>query len=149
MDTAFGLHLKKARLSSGLSQEEVSRILNVDRSTYTKWENSKTNPNIEQIRKLAKLFRVSYDYLFSEEDDKGKIFKGIKTGYTDRNGVEICVGDTVKHTQQYLSGTVVSIGKVKYSENYRCFIISDFDNGRADMMLSVECFRSTVINEEW
>ena len=39
MDIAFGLHLKKARLSSGLSQEEVSRILKVNRTTYTKWEN--------------------------------------------------------------------------------------------------------------
>lgn len=147
MDTAFGLHLKKARLSSGLSQEEVSRILKVNRTTYTKWENSKTEPGIQHIRKLAKLFGVEYDFLLSEEDDKEKIFKGIKTGYTDRNGVEICVGDTVKHTQQYLSGTVVSIGKVKYSESYRCFIISDFDNGRADMMLSIENYRVSVVKD--
>ena len=46
---------------------------NVSQSTYNNWENSNTQPSIEQLIALARFFGVSVDYLVGNSDDAGTI----------------------------------------------------------------------------
>ena len=46
---------------------------NVSQSTYNNWENSNTQPSIEQLIALARFFGVSVDYLVGNSDDVGTI----------------------------------------------------------------------------
>jgi transcriptional regulator with XRE-family HTH domain len=63
MMNEFGKHLKAIRLSVNLAQKEISEKLGVVESCYANWEQGRTEPNINNIRKLAKIFEVSYDEL--------------------------------------------------------------------------------------
>ena len=51
--------LKKLRDSKNLTQKELADILNVDRTTYVKWETGSSNPSLDTVIKISKFFNVS------------------------------------------------------------------------------------------
>jgi len=51
--------LRKIRNENELTQFEVASLLNIDRSTYTYYETGKTNPDIYQLSKIAKIYKVT------------------------------------------------------------------------------------------
>ncbi len=59
----FGNKIFELRKKENLSQEELAEKLDVSRQTISKWELGETNPNIEQAKKLAKIFKISLDEL--------------------------------------------------------------------------------------
>lgn len=59
----FTSRLKKAREYNGITQQEVAKALKISRSTYAGYESGRTEPNIELIAMLSKLFCVSTDWL--------------------------------------------------------------------------------------
>ena len=62
MSVMFGEHLRFLRTSrTDLSQSEIAKMLNIDRSSYTNYELGKTEPSIGTLKKLAGIFRVSVD----------------------------------------------------------------------------------------
>lgn len=67
------------------------------------------------------------------------------TGLTDKNGMKIFEGDIIKHTQVYLHGTVESIGYVKWSTAYACWLAGGYTNGRADMFLGDQSYKLEVL----
>lgn len=56
-------HLRLLREKNGLTQKQVAEMLNIDRSTYAYYECGKTRPDILTIAKLARLYRISTDFL--------------------------------------------------------------------------------------
>ena len=71
--------LKKLRDSKNLTQKELADILNVDRTTYVKWETGSSNPSLDTVIKISKFFNVSTDYLLGNETSaKPTTEKGIK-----------------------------------------------------------------------
>lgn len=50
--------IKKFREDNGFTQEQISIIMGVDRSTYSKWESGATLPNIVHLAKLAAIYAV-------------------------------------------------------------------------------------------
>lgn len=60
----FVINLKRARVSSKMTQQQVADTLNVSRSNITKYEIGSLEPNIETIGMLAELYNVSTDWLF-------------------------------------------------------------------------------------
>jgi transcriptional regulator with XRE-family HTH domain len=56
-------NLKYLREKKGMSQDELGEELGVIKQTISSWENSKANPSIETIVKLAEYFGVSLDEL--------------------------------------------------------------------------------------
>lgn len=54
--------LKKLREEKKLSQAEVAKLLNINRTTYVKWETGASLP-IRKINEVAQLFNVTTDYL--------------------------------------------------------------------------------------
>lgn len=63
----FTAKLKEARKKAGLTQQEVADKLNTSQSNITKYETGALEPNIETIKKLAEIYKVSTDWLFDIE----------------------------------------------------------------------------------
>lgn len=63
--------IKELRMKKGLSQAQLAKILNIDRTTINKYESGKNKPN-RYVEKLADLFGVSADYILGLDDKNGK-----------------------------------------------------------------------------
>ena len=61
----FGKKLLDARKNMNLSQEEVAKKLNITRQTVSKWESNETIPNINQVKLLAKIYKISLEELLN------------------------------------------------------------------------------------
>ena len=60
--------LKELRTKKGLFQKDIADFLDVERTTYVKYENGAIEPNHEVLKKLADYFEVSVDYLLGRSD---------------------------------------------------------------------------------
>lgn len=81
--------LKKLRESKGLSQLKLASLIGVSRSTIAMWESGKSQPSLEMLAELARLFEVSVDYLLdiksedsntvsiTQQSEIDKIFQGL------------------------------------------------------------------------
>lgn len=69
------IRLSELRSEKNLSQRELAKIMNVSQGTYNNWENSNTQPSIEQLIALANFFEVSVDYLIGRTDDAGTVIQ--------------------------------------------------------------------------
>lgn len=65
MDKKFCNNLKEARKQCDLTQKQVAMSLNVVESCYANWEQGRTEPNVEMLRKLSLLLNVSIDELIN------------------------------------------------------------------------------------
>ena len=59
--------LKKLRIEKGLSQEELSNILSLNKSTICCYEKGTRVPSLEVLIKLSDYFEVSIDYLLGRD----------------------------------------------------------------------------------
>lgn len=55
----LGENLKRIRIEKNISQTEIAKALDVDRSFVSNIENGKTNPTLSTITNLAKVLGVS------------------------------------------------------------------------------------------
>lgn len=58
-----GERIRRLRMKSGSTQEEIAEVLNVDRSFYSRIEAGKKGASIDLLIQLSALFNVSLDYL--------------------------------------------------------------------------------------
>ena len=63
-------NLKEIRKQKGLTQTEVAQKLNISQQTYSDYENKKTEPDIDKLIELSKLFNISLDKLLKENKDE-------------------------------------------------------------------------------
>lgn len=61
-------NLRKMRLQKDMRQQDVADYLNVQRSTYTKYEKGAIPVKAEHLSRLAALYGVSVDYLLGLQD---------------------------------------------------------------------------------
>ena len=59
----FSTRLAQLREELGLTRKEVAEKLNIDQTTYGKYELSKRQPDYDTLQKIASFFNVSVDYL--------------------------------------------------------------------------------------
>ena len=64
-------HLRTHRTS--FNHRQMASFLNVERSTYTRYENGRSEPSIETLKMLKEIFGVSYDELLDEELNETEI----------------------------------------------------------------------------
>lgn len=64
------MSLKELRERAHLRQVDVAKRLNVDQAAVSKWETGETKPSRKYHKKLAKLYGVTVDSLFSEDGDQ-------------------------------------------------------------------------------
>ena len=68
----FGEKLKSIRKEKGYTQKDIYTILEVSPNCYASWEQGRTQPDIENIKRLCLIFKVSADYLLGFEDEFGQ-----------------------------------------------------------------------------
>lgn len=66
----FAERIGKLRNDKGMSQEELSAALNIDRGTIAKYETQKRIPSFEHLTAFSEYFNVSTDYLLGLTDNK-------------------------------------------------------------------------------
>lgn len=71
----YGDRLKKLRESKKLSQQQLAEKLNINRSTYARYELNQTQPDYETLQRLADFYDVSTDYILT----------GINTKLTEKD----------------------------------------------------------------
>jgi transcriptional regulator with XRE-family HTH domain len=71
----IGEKIRKVREAKGLSQKEISTMVNMDQSQYSKIENDKTDPTTSTLEKIAKALGIDVSELFVSD----KIFKDINS----------------------------------------------------------------------
>lgn len=68
----IGEKLKQGRMDNNLTQEDVSKILNVSRSTVSSWEVNRTYPDLEILVTLSDLYEISLDNMLREDNQMVK-----------------------------------------------------------------------------
>lgn len=71
MSNKIGKKIKELRLDAGLSQPELAKKINVANSVISNWENATNTPRADYIISLAKIFKVSTDYILGLENEDG------------------------------------------------------------------------------
>ncbi len=67
----FNEILRIIRRARGLTQKDVYTALYVSPNCYASWEQGRTQPDLENLKKLCGIFDVSADYLLGIEDEFG------------------------------------------------------------------------------
>lgn len=70
----IGNRIKELRKSKGISQKEMSKILDIPYSTYSNYENNNREPSVELIEKISEVLGVSkFDLLYDTEKLKAEL----------------------------------------------------------------------------
>lgn len=62
------MRIKELRISQGLTQQEVANRLNIERTSYARYESGSREPDVATLIAMADLFQVSLDYLCGRTD---------------------------------------------------------------------------------
>ena len=66
----FSTRLKELRNQANLSQQELSKIMGISKSSINMYERGEREPGLETVGALADYFDVRTDYLLGKTDDK-------------------------------------------------------------------------------
>lgn len=69
MQYEIGIKIKELRKEVGLTQKQVAKLLNKSETGYASWEQGLSEPCVNDLRSLCKIFKVSADYLLGLTDD--------------------------------------------------------------------------------
>ena len=65
MDKVFCENLKSARKFCGMTQKQVAEKIGVVESCYANWEQGRTEPSVEMLRKVSKVLNISLEDLIN------------------------------------------------------------------------------------
>lgn len=94
-------NLKEARKKRGLTQNNVSTILNISPNTYKNYEQGTREPNGDTIVKLADLFGVTTDFLLGREPCNNPI-EQLPVGEQDRAIVQAYINLSDKDRTEFV-----------------------------------------------
>ncbi len=63
----FSDKIRKARQERGLTQEQLGNMININKSSISRYEKGIQLPELENIKKMAKALGVSHQYLLEDE----------------------------------------------------------------------------------
>lgn len=96
--------LKKLRTGNRYSQDLLAKVLGISRLSYIKYESGEVEPPVEIVRKLAKIYKVSYKILIDNE--------------LNSEHKTVFYGDSVNQTYSYeVASPVPAYGDYSFSEN--------------------------------
>lgn len=70
--------IKMLREQYNYSQADLAKKLNIARTSVLAWENQTSVPSMKQIIAMAKLFRISTDYLLEVNNERTLTLDGLK-----------------------------------------------------------------------
>ena len=86
MIPSFSSRLRQLRLNMNLRQEQVEKLIGVNKSAISSYENDLRQPSFEILVRLATLYRVSTDYLLGQTNIRSIDL----TGLTEDEAAIIC-----------------------------------------------------------
>lgn len=60
--------LKELRKDNGFTQKQVAKLLHKSETGYASWEQGLSEPSINDLRLLCKIYKVSGNYILGMED---------------------------------------------------------------------------------
>ncbi len=78
-------NLRILRTERGLLQKDVAQALNCTASCISSWEKGITEPNLNDLVKLAQFFECSIDYILGIENEDGVIVMSDTLSSDDKN----------------------------------------------------------------
>lgn len=66
MSKAFGDNLRQLRLKKGYTQAELATLLNIDRTTLTKYERGLTEPDFIRLKLICEILNVDYNTILQK-----------------------------------------------------------------------------------
>lgn len=89
----IGEKIYHLRVVNNLSQDDLAKMMEISRQSLSKWENDETLPNIDNIKQLCEIFKISADEMINDKIviHRGKKLKmsigeDIKTKYFGTDG---------------------------------------------------------------
>lgn len=79
--TSIGNRLKDLRLQAGMSQAEISQLLEISRSNYSQIELGNQFPTFEVLCRLASIYSKTYEWLLHGSVNNFKKNGNLKSGY--------------------------------------------------------------------
>lgn len=130
----FNEKIYALRRKKGWSQEELANELEVSRQSVYKWESGENVPDVEKIKKLAKIFNVSLDTLLLDERDvdceQASVVVELTSYQTQEDGpVNDESLDTAKKTDEASTDTTVKCVAAEHSESSD-MVSSSSDGGK-------------------
>lgn len=110
--------IKELRQAQGLTQEELGKKLNVQKSAISKYEKGIVIPNGDVLKRLSAIFNVSTDYLLNNEVSRSEKYSEEETQllndyrYLDKEGKNL-----VRSMMKYLRGAIPSNGSRRIQKN--------------------------------
>ena len=98
----LGERIYKLRTEKGLSQGDLSEILEVSRQSVSKWENDGAIPDLDKIIRLSEIFGVSIDELVKGEN----LFSAEKEPHAEK-AAEIIIRKENSFPPRKIIGTVL------------------------------------------
>lgn len=135
------------RITSNISQEELSKRLKVSRQSISKWESGENCPQIDKIQELCDLYRISADELLNEKIviHRGKklvpsIGEGFKTKYFGTDGFrgevnKVLTGDHAYEIGRFLGWFYAQPQFSGQKPGYRPKVVIGKDTRRSSYML--------------
>lgn len=138
------VHLRNA---FNISQDKLSKLLKVSRQAISKWESGDSLPQIDKIKEICELFKISYDELMDDNIviHKGKkvrvsIGEGFKTKYFGTDGFRGEANKVLTSDHAYKIGRFLGwfYSNPKYNSqkaSYRPKVVIGKDTRRSSYML--------------
>ena len=64
------INLKACRVNANMEQETWAKQIGVTLNTISNWERGKTEPSLNQLRKISELSGIPIDYIVLSNDSK-------------------------------------------------------------------------------
>lgn len=64
----FTIRLRELRTERKLTQKQLASLLNTTDDSVFSWEKGRSQPPLETVRKICKIFEVSADFLLGLKD---------------------------------------------------------------------------------
>lgn len=71
----FALRLRENRKFCGYTQQQLAKAIGTTDDSIYSWEKGRSQPSIEYLRALCRVFDVTADYLIGLEDETGTKIK--------------------------------------------------------------------------
>jgi transcriptional regulator with XRE-family HTH domain len=109
----LGKQLRTLRTKWGYTQQDVSDLLQIDRSTYAYYETNRTTPPLSTLKKLARIYRVSISDLLGSEDTPPQVADSGQNFFTDFDHNLSHIYDLKRDERQLLSLYRLADKKIK------------------------------------
>lgn len=126
---SFGKKLKRLRTDKGITQLQLSEILDTAKSNISKYEADTIEPSISALRTLAEYFNVSTDYLIDITDTKAPYSPAGRHIQTS--------SENAPTFYYWISKTGKSIAEIAESLNISEHVLDSYCAGAKQMPLSV------------